>query len=596
MTASPDLEATPASPPSAPVSAARARRRWLGRGTRALVVLVFAALLIPPLAVLIYSSLKNSGGSLPFDVSGFSWANFSFIWHNPATWHVLGNTAIYVAGTLVLGLGLSLTLTYLIERTDLPARRLFRMLILSPMAVPAIVLAIAWTFMANPSNGPLSEWVGAVTGLRPDIYTLAGMIVVTALVSVPGSYLLISPQFARFDASFEDAAAASGAGWASRTRRVLLPMLWPAIFSSGMILIVLSLEAFDVPAILGFPRNTYVFSTLIQQQVQPPDGQTNYGGASAYGVLLVVVAIILSVIYRRQVKASDRFRTVTGKGLRPATVVLGKWRWAAAGGLVVYVLLALVLPVFFLVLASLMPYFSLTAASFNNISLSAYTQVLHSPVVLAGIQHTLVIMAVTAPAVTLLSYYAGWVSSQRRFRGSSLLVEGSFLALGVPGVVLGLTLLLIYLYLPIPLYGTVWIVAIAYVTRFLAYGVRLMDASFRQLDPSLYEAGQATGASAWSIQLKVIAPLMAPAVGRTFLWALIRCMAELPIALILTSNSGGQTLPVVLWDLFTTGIQVPQASAIAVLMVIVSGIAVLLLSVTDLRVKRGGIELNVAEV
>lgn len=210
MTASPDLEATPASPPSAPVSAARARRRWLGRGTRALVVLVFAALLIPPLAVLIYSSLKNSGGSLPFDVSGFSWANFSFIWHNPATWHVLGNTAIYVAGTLVLGLGLSLTLTYLIERTDLPARRLFRMLILSPMAVPAIVLAIAWTFMANPSNGPLSEWVGAVTGLRPDIYTLAGMIVVTALVSVPGSYLLISPQFARFDASFEDAAAASG--------------------------------------------------------------------------------------------------------------------------------------------------------------------------------------------------------------------------------------------------------------------------------------------------------------------------------------------------------------------------------------------------
>jgi iron(III) transport system permease protein len=261
-----------------------------------------------------------------------------------------------------------------------------------------------------------------------------------------------------------------------------------------------------------------------------------------------------------------------------------------------YLLLALVLPIFFLVLASLMPYFSLSAAAFNRISLSAYTQVLHSPVVLAGIRHTLVIMIVTAVIVTLLSYYAGWVSSQRRFRGSSLLVEGSFLALGVPGVVLGLTLLLIYLYLPIPLYGTVWIVVVAYVTRFLAYGVRLMDAAFRQVDPSLYEAGQATGASALSIQLKVIAPLMAPAIGRTFLWALIRCMAELPIALILTSNAGNQTLPVVLWDLFTTGIQVPEACAIAVLMVIVSGIAVLLLSLTDKRVKKGGIELDVADV
>jgi iron(III) transport system permease protein len=99
MTASPELK--PARPTGAPGGgAARTRRRWLGRGAHLLLVLVFAVLLVPPLVLLIYSSLKNSGGSLPFDVSGFSWANFSFIWHNPATWHVLGNTAIYVAGTL----------------------------------------------------------------------------------------------------------------------------------------------------------------------------------------------------------------------------------------------------------------------------------------------------------------------------------------------------------------------------------------------------------------------------------------------------------------------------------------------------------------
>jgi iron(III) transport system permease protein len=577
-------------------SGAQVRRAWLGRGWHLLLVLVFAVLLVPPLVVLIFSSLKYSGGDLPFDVPGYSWANFSFIYHNPATWHVLGNTAIYVGGSLLLGLTLSLSLTYLIERTDVPGRRFFRVAILSPMAVPAIVLAIAWTFVANPSNGPLSQWVGAITGLRPDIYTLAGMILVTGLVTVPGSYLLISPHFARFDASLEDAAAASGARWATRTRRVLLPMLWPAIFSSGMILVVLSLEAFDVPAILGFPRNTYVFSTLIQQQLQPPDGQTNYGGASAYGVLLVIVAIVLSVVYRRQVKSSDRFRTVTGKGFRPATVSLGRWRWAATAGLGVYVILALLLPLLVLVLASLMPYFSFSAAAFNQISFAAYNRIFHSQVVIQGFEHTLVIMVVTAVIVTLLSYAAAWASSQRKFRGASMLVEGSFLALGVPGVVLGLTLLLIYLTLPIPLYGTVWILVVAYVTRFLAYGVRLMDAAFRQLDPSLYEAGQATGASALAIQLKVIAPLMAPAAGRTFLWALIRCLAELPIALILTSNANNQTLPVVLWDLFTTGIQVPDASAIAVLMVLISGIAVLLLSLTDNRVKKGGIDLDVADV
>jgi iron(III) transport system permease protein len=580
----------------APPAASRRRPAWLTRRppTENLVsivlVLIFAFLLVPPLFTLVYSSFKASGEELPFSVPGFSFGNFSFIIHNPATVGVLGNTVIYVLGSAVLGLALSLSLTYLLERTDVPGRKLFRSVILSPMAVPAIVMAIAWTFVANPTNGPLSRLFHAVFGVTPSIYTLYGMIFVTAILSVPSTYLLVSPQFARFDAAFEDAAATSGASWWRRTRRIVLPLLSPAILSAGMLLLVISLESFDVPAILGFPRNTYVFSTLIQQELQPPSGTTNYGGASAYGLILVIVAVALAVVYRRRVKASDRFRTVTGKGFRPAVVRLRRWRWAATAGVGLYCLVGLVLPLLILVLTSLLPYFSLSAKTLAKASFSSYANIFGSSTVIQGAEHTLIIMLVAATVTTVLAYAGGWSSARGRFRASWLLVEGSFVAVGIPGVILALTLLLLYLELPIPIYGTVWIIVLAYVTRFLAYAMRLMDSAFRQLDPSLSEAGQTTGASPWAVQRKVILPLMMPAASRAWLWVAIRCIGELPIALIL-ATSDNQTLPVVLWNLFTTGTNFSEACAIAVVMVVVSGLGIGLLTQVGSR-SRSGIELE----
>jgi iron(III) transport system permease protein len=554
------------------------------------LVLIFAVLIVPPLFTLVYSSLKASGQELPFDVPGFSFGNFSFIIHNPATLSVLWNTVIYVLGSALLGLALALALTYLLERTDTPGRHIFRTVILSPMAVPAIVMAIAWTFAANPTNGPLSQLVHAVFSVTPSVYTLYGMILVTAILSVPSIYLLISPQFARFDASFEDAAATSGASWWRRTRRVVLPLLSPAVLSAGMLVVVISLESFDVPAILGFPHNTYLFSTLIQQEIQPPSGATNYGGASAYGLLLVIVAIALAVVYRRRVRASHRFRTVTGKGFRPAVVRLGRWRYLAAVGVGLYCLIGLILPLAILVITSLLPYFSLSGKVLGKASFANYASVFQSSTFIQGVEHTLVIMLAAATITTILAYAGGWAATRGRFKASWVLVEGSFIAVGIPGVILALTVMLLYLEVPIPIYGTVWIIVVAYVTRFLAYAMRLMDSAFRQLDPSLSEAGHVAGGSPWSVQRRIIFPLMIPAASRTWLWVAIRCIGELPIALIL-STSGNQTLPVALWDLFTTGTSLPDACAIAVVMAVVSGAGIWVLSRADNR-SRNGIEVN----
>jgi len=393
---------------------------------------------------------------------------------------------------------------------------------------------------------------------------------VTGILSVPGLYLLISPQFARFDAAFEDAAATAGVSWLKRTRLIVLPLLSPAIIAGGMLLTIIGLEAFDVPALLGYPKKIYIFSTLIQQAVQPPNGIPNYGLASGYGVLLLVLAVGLVAAYRHAVRASHRFTTITGKGFRPAVVRLRKWRTAAVGIVVLYLVTSVVLPLLIVLWASLLPFYSVPSWDWlAKVSLANYGSLLTYPGILEAAGHTLTIVVVAASATMSLACWAGWVSVRRRFVASWLPVEASFLVLGVPGVVMGLALLYLYLLLPIPIYGTIWIIAVAYVTRYLAFGVRLMDASFRQLDRELEQAGEVAGASDWAIARTIIGPLMLPALLRGWLWVAVRAMGEVPMALLL-ATSANKTLAVVLWQMWTVNVNYSQACALAVVLAIAS--------------------------
>jgi iron(III) transport system permease protein len=548
---------------------ARLRVPW-GRLVSPLLLAIILYLVATPLAALIYSSFKASGNKLPLAVEGFSVANFVAVFEGAASLTVLTNTALYVGGSVVLGLCLSLVLTYLLERTDLPGREFFATAILSPVAVPHVVMGIAWLLLANPTNGPLSLAVHGFIGATLDIYSIGGMVFVTGILSVPGLYLLISPQFARFDAAFEDAAAIAGVSWLKRTRLIVLPLLSPAIIAGGMLLTIIGLEAFDVPALLGYPKKIYIFSTLIQQAVQPPNGIPNYGLASGYGVLLLVLAVGLVAAYRHAVRASHRFTTITGKGFRPAVVRLRKWRTAAVGIVVLYLVTSVVLQLLIVLWASLLPFYSVPSWDWlAKVSLANYGSLLTYPGILDAAGHTLTIVVVAASATMALACWAGWVSVRRRFVASWLPVEASFLVLGVPGVVMGLALLYLYLLLPIPIYGTIWIIAVAYVTRYLAFGVRLMDASFRQLDRELEQAGEVAGASDWAIARTIIGPLMLPALLRGWLWVAVRAMGEVPMALLL-ATSANKTLAVVLWQMWTVNVNYSQACALAVVLAIAS--------------------------
>ncbi|MFC8084248.1 ABC transporter permease [Streptomyces sp. NPDC057340] len=550
----------------------RRKDRLLG-GVNTAIGAILAYLVLFPLGVLVYSSFKDSEFKLPFQVSGFSLANFTGILSSERLLEVALNSLLFVVGTVVLALVISVSLAYLFERTDIPGRRVLAPSTLAPMAVPATVMAVAWVLAANPANGPLALAVERTLGFTVNIYSLPGMILVAGIFGVPGMYIMLAPAFARLNQEFEEAAATSGAGWLTRTRKVVLPLTMPAITAASMLLVVIALEEFAIPAMLGMPNQIYVFSSYVQAALQPPGGLPDYGQASAYGILLVLLSLVMIAVYRRQTREAHRFRVVSGKGYRATPVLLGRWRIPIAVLVSLYVLVAIVVPILTLVWTSLTPFLQpISLDSLDGLSLANYSSIFTDPHLSHALVNTLVISLLTA---TLTATFGSWLalaSTRGGFVGR-VLFDLSFLVFAIPSVVLGMAVLFLYLFVPVPVYGTVWIIVIALTTRYIPRGSRMIQTSLLQLDPGLEEVARVSGASSVTVMRRVVFPLVAPAVSRTWLWVFANALGELPIALLL-SSSDNRTVVVLLWDMIGESADYPEASALAVLLLALSSVSV----------------------
>ncbi|MGD6741328.1 ABC transporter permease [Streptomyces sp. BH106] len=566
----------------APENRTAATRRKLAPAAGTLLTVAMAVLVgylvLVPLAILIYSSLKPSPTELPFDVPGFSLDNFQAVFESSRLGTVTLNTVIYVVGSLLVALVLSLSLAYLFERTDLPGRRFLSPMALAPMAVPVTVMAIAWALVANPANGPLAILIHKIFGVHIDIYSIPGMILVMGIFGVPSMYLMIAPALARLNPELEEAAATVGASLWRRLRLIVLPLVAPAVSAAGILFIVVALEGFAIPAVLGLPDKIFVFSSLIQYSLQPPGGIPNYGQASTYGVLILVVSLVLLAVYRRRVRDTNRFRVVVGKGYRQTRVSLGKWRIPVFIVVCAYMFIGIVLPILALLWTSFSPYTRpITWSGFESMTFANYSNLLDIPDIGKILLNTAEVVLVTATVTTAMSVWIAVAAARRQFRGSTLLFETQFAVFGIPSVVLGAAVLFLYLFVPIPIYGTVWIIVVALVTRFLPRSSRMVQTALLQLDDGLIEAARVTGASPATVTRTVLLPLLRPTLWKSWLWVFAHALGELPIALLLTS-SDNRTLVVVLWDTFTSSVDNPTASALAVVLVVISTAAVWLVN------------------
>ncbi|MEB8338278.1 ABC transporter permease [Streptomyces endophyticus] len=577
--APPTQSAEPPPPPGARSAHPHPKVSSAARGlvNLAMVVLV-GYLVLVPLAILIYSSLKPSTTDLPFEVPGFSLDNFQSVLESGRLGSVTLNTVVYVLGSLVVALVLSLALAYLFERTDIPGRRVLSPLALAPMAVPVTVMAIAWALVANPANGPLAILIRKVFGIHIDIYSIPGMILVMGIFGVPSMYLMIAPAFARLNPELEEAAATVGASMWRRLRLIVLPLVAPAVSAAGILLVVVALEGFAIPAILGLPDKIFVFSSLIQYSLQPPGGVPNYGQASTYGVLILAVSLIMLAVYRRRVRDTNRFRVVVGKSYRQTRVSLGRWRIPVLIVVCAYMFVGIVLPILALLWTSFSPHTRpITWSGIHSMTFANYGHLLDIPDIGSILLNTAEVSLVTATVTTAMSVWIAVAASRRQFPGSTLLFEVTSSVFGIPSVVLGAAVLFLYLFVPIPIYGTVWIIIVALVTRFLPRGSRMVQTALMQLDDGLIEAARVTGARPATVTRTVLLPLLRPALWKCWLWVFAHALGELPIALLLTS-SDNRTLVVVLWDTFTSSVDNPTASALSVILVVISTAAVWLVN------------------
>jgi iron(III) transport system permease protein len=539
------------------------------------VVAVLVYLVLGPFVLLLLSSFKETENSIPFGPD-VPWAisNYVTIATNPGTYSVLWNTLFFAAGSLGLSFTLSVAFAWLIERSDLPLRNVLFVVIVASIGIPGVISGIAWILLFNPSNGVANLWLRGLFGLDGrgplDIYTIPGITVIQGITMVPITFLLVVAAFRGMDAALEDAGSASGAKFRTILRRVTLPLLTPALLSALVYQFVTALESFDIPLIIGVRGGLRVLSTEIYLESRPPDGLPDYGMAAAYSMLLMIVVLVPLLIYNRVIARSERFATISGRGFQPRRIRLGVLKIPALILAWAYILLSLVLPVLILIWTSLQPFFAPpTVEALSRVSVKAYEYVLGDPRLHSAILNTAILGFGTAFGAMTVALLVSWVIVRTRSRFRPLLDLLAFMPHVMPGVLLALSVLLIYLILPLPIYGTIWIVVIALTTQYISVTTRLMSASITQVNAELEEAAAASGATWWHTMRRVVLPLVAPAFLNGMLLVLLLAIKNLTFPAILGSQKTA-VVSTYIWRLWEYDINIPGTAAASTLMVIVT--------------------------
>jgi iron(III) transport system permease protein len=533
--------------------------------TRVVLLAVVAALVLGPLVVLVWGSVTPPG-NLPTTAVAPTLANYARILGSDGTLDLLANTLVYAGGSVALGVTLAVALAWLVERTDIPGRTAIRILMFSWMAIPPLVTGFGWILLINPGNGALNVAARALLGLEQapfTIYSMWSLVLITGLSVVPTAFVMTGGLLRNMDPQLENAALVLGGGRWTVLRRVTLPLLTPGILSVGMFMIMAVIQAFDLPLIIGLTARIPVLSTRIYLLSSPAGGLPNYGLSSAFGVLLLLLALLLMGGYFRATRAGQRFQVVSGRGFRPRRLALGPWRIPAlllAGGY--FALMAL--PLAILAWTSLFPFYRLPApGALADASLAVYGRVLGDPVIRRAALNTLILVAASGTLVMLLSSLIAWFSVRGGGRTGRLLDALAFAPTAVPPIVMVMAILL--LYIRTPLYGTLWILVLGHVTIYLAFGTRTMGAALLQLHKELGDAALVSGAS-WATSLRrVVFPLVWPHILNGWLWVVAHSARDLTIPLVLMTSSNVVIASAVwlMWDFP----DLPGAAAVSMLLV-----------------------------
>ncbi len=514
-------------------------------------ILVVVYLTVVPLGVMIFGSFQKG---LPGTWSPITLDNYIRAFSQPSLYRAIANAVTYSVGAGVVSFSLGTMMAWLTERTDLPFKGLIYGSVLGAMMIPGVLFTISWILLLAPQSGLINVWLMALFGLSAppfDPYNLFGMIFVSGIDDFYTPFLFMAAAFRSMDPALEEASLSAGAGNLRTFFSITMRLMLPAALGVALLIFIRGIEDFEIPALLGIPAGIYVLSTEIFLTVRRPP--TDFNLAATISMFYLLVALGGLYLYFKSTRMSEKFAVITGKGFRPSLTKLGNWRIPAALCALGLITLTVYLPLAVLAWTSLLPWYAQPSWSMvGSLTLRNYRWLLHDDLILSAFFNNLLVGTSAALLVTWFAAVIAWIVIRTQMPGRRLLDGLTFSATAYPSMVLGLALIWFYLTVPIPIYGTLWILILAYVTKRLPTSVRMCSAVMTQIRKELEEASETCGAGFSKTFCRVVLPLLVPGLFVSFVSTLTITFKALSLPVLL-GHAGSELVPFLIFDLFESG-------------------------------------------
>ena len=527
------------------------RRIAIGAVAIVLSVIVFFLVIAPILNVFNISFLAESDLGLSDERSSRAVvAVYATLEYFIPLLHTIVLALLVTALALIVGVGLAVV----VARTDIPFKPVWDILILIPLFLSPFTLLIAWITLAGPRTGFLNGiWQTLLAPFlaRPgDIVNLnsyTGIVWLLFLISCPLAYLFVIGTLRAMDASLEEASRCAGATPLRTIFRITLPVCLPSILSAGLLIFVLTMETYTIPGVIG---GTIGFITLPWKMFEdttsvPP----RLAHAAAAGTMLLFITCAGVWLQRRITRFSNRYVTVSGKGIRARPFNLGRLRPWLVALLAAYVAATVVLPMIALVLSSFLR-FSAAIPTLNIMTIQHFVQIFTERTSSAALPNTIQLAVASAVLCVAIGLVISVIDVRRPRWWTKLLAMVGIMPVAVSGLIFGFGLL--WAYIRTPLYGTMWILLLAYVARFLPYGIVMSRSALIQVDPSLEESARMSGAGSLRILRTITLPLVKPTLIAILFLVMMQTVKEISASILLFTPQS-QVLSTLAWQYVQAG-------------------------------------------
>jgi iron(III) transport system permease protein len=530
------------------------RRAWAGLWV-VLLLAILGFLVIYPIMMLLLGALTDTNPVIEgISLRHLSIANFLVVLANPNVAEALFNTLIACGGGTAIAVVIGLLFSWIVVRTNTPFKGFIAAASILPLFAPPLVAGVAWAILGSPKTGLINtmfKWIGL--DWRVDFYSLWGLVFVFGIYYAPYVYMFTSSALRNMDPSLEEAAEISGASAFSTLFTVTFPLIMPAIVSGMLLSFIVMLGIYGIPAVLGAPINLAVLTTYIFKLTNwsPP----LYNTAAAVAIILMVVTGAL-VWLQQRVLSGRSYTTVAGKAFRPRSLDLGRWRWFTFALGIGYLLIVVVLPSLALIVAAFRKFMFIrdVASLFDmrQYSLMHFHSIFDNPLTMRSIYNAVEVGIVTAVVGGALAFAIGYTIHRTQVTGRRWIDLISTVPVAIPGLVVGVAYLWAWIGIPAGLYGTIWILALAFIARFMPDTVKALSTSFLQIHRELEEAAWVCGKGMLGTIRTVVLPLARPGVIASMTLLFVLAIRELGSSLFLyTSNT--MVMSVLLLDYYEGG-------------------------------------------